>query len=218
MPDTDWYVTPLYRRATDLGVSLIAANYSRYVVDLNRSSQSSPLYDNAVTTPVCPLYTFAGEAIYTDSSPTDAEVQARIQEYWQPYHQAIRRELVRMTERFGYALLWDAHSIASEVPALFAGVLLELNFGTRDDASCRRPIAERLCDAVVSHGRYAAVVTGRFKGGHITQRYGAATQRRSPFNWNWRSASISMREPRRRGRRLAHRPRRSSSASCSKSP
>ena len=36
LPDTDWYVDQLYQFATELGIPLIYANYSRYIVDLNR--------------------------------------------------------------------------------------------------------------------------------------------------------------------------------------
>ena len=43
LPDTDWHVRELYSFAGELGASVIAANYSRYVVDLNRpSTDDSP--------------------------------------------------------------------------------------------------------------------------------------------------------------------------------
>jgi N-formylglutamate deformylase len=38
LPDTDWHVRELYAFARELGASVIAANFSRYVVDLNRPS------------------------------------------------------------------------------------------------------------------------------------------------------------------------------------
>ena len=41
MPDTDWHVHLLYDFARGLGASIITANYSRYVVDLNRSPDSA---------------------------------------------------------------------------------------------------------------------------------------------------------------------------------
>lgn len=173
LPDTDWHVDKLYAHAIDLDASILIANYSRYVVDLNRASDSSPLYDNAVTTPVCPLATFAGEPIYDDGGPGEDEIHRRIAEYWRPYHLAIQRELARIKGRFDHALLWDAHSIASEVPTLFSGVLPEFNFGTRDAASCPPAVAENLRQYLERDCRYGAVVDGRFKGGYITQRYGA---------------------------------------------
>ena len=44
LPDTDWYVDKLYDFLPDLGVSTLRANYSRYVVDLNRAPDNSSLY------------------------------------------------------------------------------------------------------------------------------------------------------------------------------
>ena len=44
VPDTDWYVDKLYYFLPDLGVSTLRANYSRYVVDLNRAPDNSSLY------------------------------------------------------------------------------------------------------------------------------------------------------------------------------
>ena len=72
----------------------------------------------------------------------------------------------------GKALLWDAHSIASEIPGLFAGVLPEFNLGTRDGASCPREISEALLQIVARDGEFGVVLDGRFKGGYITDHYG----------------------------------------------
>src|ERR1043165_1269413 len=64
LADTDWHVHKLYYVARELGASIIAANYSRYVVDLNRAPDSTPLYAANPTSPVCPTLTFDGEQIY----------------------------------------------------------------------------------------------------------------------------------------------------------
>lgn len=173
LPDTDWYVDRLYAFARELGASIIKANYSRYVVDLNRSAHSSPLYASAPTSPVCPVETFSGSFLYMSGrEPDEREVAARVDQYWRPYHARIAAELEHMRARHGRALLWDAHSIASEIPTLFTGVLPEFNFGTRDGASCPRAVGEALLDIVTSDGRFGAVLDGRFKGGYITLNYG----------------------------------------------
>jgi N-formylglutamate deformylase len=173
LADTDWHVDKLYEFARQLGASILKANYSRYVVDLNRSPDSASLYEGNPTSPVCPTLTFDDEPIYLAGREiTATEISARIEQYWQPYHQRLAATLQAMRERHGYALLWDAHSIASEVPSLFEGVLPEFNFGTRDDASCPRAIADQLLDLVTTDGKFGAVLNGRFKGGYITLHYG----------------------------------------------
>jgi len=173
LADTDWHVEKLYDFAREMGASILKANYSRYVVDLNRAPDSASLYVGNPTSPVCPLLTFNDEPIYSPGREVGAaEIDMRIEQFWQPYHQRLVAELKAIRQRFGYALLWDAHSIASEVPSLFIGVLPEFNFGTRDDASCPRAVADRLLDLVTRDGKFGAVLNGRFKGGYITMKYG----------------------------------------------
>lgn len=173
VPDTDWYVHLLYDFARELGASIIKANYSRYVVDLNRSPDSAALYVGQPTSPVCPTQTFGGSFIYmAGHEPDESEIAVRIDEYWRPYHDRIASELAELRTQHGKALLWDAHSIASELPGLFEGVLPEFNFGTRDGASCPRALSEALLQIVTRDGEFGAVLDGRFKGGYITQHYG----------------------------------------------
>ncbi|MGH8174987.1 MAG: N-formylglutamate deformylase [Steroidobacter sp.] len=178
LPDTDWCVHDLYDLARGFGASIIKANYSRYVVDVNRSVDSSSLYASHPTTPVCATRTFAGEPIYmSGSEPSDAEIGARIEQYWRPYHVKIAAELERIRAGQGIALLWDAHSILSEIPDLFIGVLPEFNFGTRDDQSCPRAVADSLLELVTTDGKFGAVLNGRFRGGYITSHYGRPADR-----------------------------------------
>ena len=173
LPDTDWHVRELYSFAEELGASVIAANYSRYVVDLNRPPSDESLYENQLATGLCPGRTFAGQNIYLDGESVSSEEQeARLHSYWRPYHDKISATLKQIRERFGYALLWDAHSIPSEVPLLFDGVLPDLNIGTNGGLSCATDITAAV-SAVAEKSPYSSVTNGRFRGGHITRSHGA---------------------------------------------
>jgi N-formylglutamate deformylase len=175
LPDTDWHVGELYSFARELGASLLVANYSRYVVDLNRPATDEALYAGQVATGLCPVQTFAGEDIYNTGVLDAAEVEHRVRTYWQPYHDRIESTLAAIRAQHGYALLWDAHSIASRVPRLFDGELPELNIGTNDGESCSTEIE----GAVVAAARrkdFGHILNGRFKGGYITRQFGAPRQ------------------------------------------
>lgn len=172
LPDTDWFVTDLYAFAIEIGAHVIAANYSRYVVDLNRPADDASLYEGQVSTGLCPRQTFSGQSIYLDGAAVTArEQQERIAAYWRPYHDRIASTLDELRSRHGYALLWDAHSIASAVPALFAGALPDLNIGTNDGRSCGASL-ETAVTVVAESSPYSTVCNGRFKGGYITRHYG----------------------------------------------
>lgn len=169
IPDTDWHVSRLYEFAKELGASVITANYSRYVVDLNRPADDAAMYGDQLATGLCPTQTFAGDEIYVEDGMID--VGHRVDAYWRPYHDKIAETLAALREQHGHALLWDAHSIASEVPRLFDGELPVLNIGTWDERSCGSGIAGAVV-AMAEASSYDAVRNGRFKGGHITRHYG----------------------------------------------
>jgi N-formylglutamate amidohydrolase len=172
IPDTDWHVAELYGFARDLGASLLIAQYSRYVVDLNRSPEDDSLYVGQLATGLCPQYTFAGDPLYTDGAAVTAEeAEHRVERYWRPYHARLAQALDELKSRHGCALLWDAHSIPSRVPRLFDGELPVLNLGNFDGRSCDAAIADELY-RLASATPYSSVLNGRFKGGYITRQYG----------------------------------------------
>jgi len=146
---------------------------SRFVIDLNRPSDNAPMYPGANNTELCPTRFFTGDPIYVEGqAPGDAEVRRRIAQWWQPYHGAIATELARLKAEHGHAVLFDGHSIKSELPWLFEGRLPALNLGTVDGASCAPPLRAQLAGVLASQDRYPHVVDGRFKGGYITRHYG----------------------------------------------
>ena len=171
LPDTDWHVAELYGFARELGVNMLVANYSRYVVDLNRPASDDALYPGQVATGLCPLQTFAGDDIYASPEIDDVELRRRVAAYWQPYHNQIASVIASARKKYGYALLWDAHSISSVVPRLFDGELPELNIGTDGGKSCGSEI-ESAVVGTAEASQFGYVANGRFQGGYITRHYG----------------------------------------------
>lgn len=171
--DTDWFLDEVYAFARDLGASLVVPRHSRYVIDLNRPSSNTPMYPGVNNTELCPTRFFTGDPLYRDGcAPDAAEIAGRIATYWQPYHAALADELARLKAQHGQALLWDGHSIKSELPWLFDGALPALNLGTADGQACDPALRDRLREVLAAQHDYSHVVDGRFKGGHITRQYG----------------------------------------------
>jgi N-formylglutamate deformylase len=174
MEDTDWHLERLYDFVPQLGASVLCAKVSRYVIDQNRPPDDAPMYPGASNTELCPTRFFTGEPLYQDGCAPDASERARRRtQYWQPYHQALQAELERITAIHGYALLWDAHSIRSQIPWLFDGVLPDLNIGTASGQSANPSIAQALQEVCAGAPQTSHVLNGRFKGGYITRHYGA---------------------------------------------
>ncbi len=179
LPDTDWHVDRLYDFLDELGASRIVATQSRYVIDLNRAPDSRPLYPGASNTELCPTSSFDEAPIYrAGEEPGPDEIEARLDAVWRPYHAKIREELARIRAAHGIAVLWDAHSIRSEVPRFFEGRLPDLNLGTAGGASASAELTG-LLGAVAREAEalgYSHAVDGRFKGGYITRSFGAPDQ------------------------------------------
>ena len=172
VPDTDWHLERLYDFADELGASVLVATHSRYVIDLNRPPDNQNLYPGQDTTALCPVDTFDKTPVYAERQlPDEAEIRARRDAIWHPYHQQLRRELERLRASHGTVVLWDAHSIRSVLPRFFDGKLPDLNLGTANGASCHATLAQALL-AIGQSSSYSAVLNGRFKGGHITRQYG----------------------------------------------
>lgn len=176
LPDTDWHIPELYDFVHALDASVLVGNYSRMVIDLNRPADDKPLYATA-TTGLYPETLFDGTpAFLPGKTPSGQQRKAALENIWQPYHQQLQTELERLKAEHGYALLFDAHSIASRIPRLFEGKLPDLNLGTNSGHSCDELIEEHLVACMANQKQFSWVANGRFKGGYITRAYGKPAQ------------------------------------------
>lgn len=170
--DTDWHIHDLYAGLSD-GVSTVRTTVHRYVIDVNRNPSGESLYPGQNTTGLCPLTDFDGELIYLDGqAPDPTEIARRSAVYHAPYHAALTAELARVKAIHGFALLYDCHSIRSQIPFLFDGTLPDFNIGTNSGASCAPGITDAVHSICQSADGYTAILNGRFKGGWTTRNYG----------------------------------------------
>lgn len=171
--DTDWFLDRLYGFAQALGASMLIPRFSRYVVDLNRSSDNAPMYPGQNNTELCPTRHFTGEALHLEGkAPGEEQIQDRVDTYWRPYHDTLQAELQAIRQRHGHAVLFDAHSIQSRLPWLFEGELPHMNVGTAQGAACDAGLQSQVAAVFAAQDTYSHVLNGRFKGGHITRHFG----------------------------------------------
>jgi len=172
LADTDWHVDRLY---ADLlpGATFVRATFHRYVIDANRPPDGASLYPGQNTTGLCPTTDFDGRPLYAPGAEPDAaEIERRRLGYHAPYHAALAGEVERLRATHPHVLLFDAHSIRSQIPFLFEGRLPDLNIGTNGGVTCA-PELQAICADVAAASPFSAVVNGRFKGGWTTRHYGA---------------------------------------------
>jgi N-formylglutamate deformylase len=176
--DTDWFVHDLYSFAPAMGITLLSANVSRWVVDLNRHPQSKPLYsDGRVITGLCPTTDFLGDNLYSDNrgEVSSDDVEHRVKTYYEPYHEKIQSTLQSLKTEFGKALLWDCHSIRQLVPSIRPEKFPDLILGDADGTSASPGIIEATLRGLETSGLSVSHNTP-FKGGYITREYGRPSE------------------------------------------
>lgn len=170
LDDTDWHIHTLYDGVLP-GATTVRATFHRYVVDANRDPSGLSLYPGQNTTGLVPLTDFDGRDIWT-TPPSVAEIEARREAFHAPYHAALQAELERVRDLHGVAILYDCHSIRSQIPFLFDGTLPDFNIGTNLGSTCAPEIETAVQEVCAAAEGYTSVTNGRFKGGWTTRHYG----------------------------------------------
>lgn len=172
--DTDWHVDKLYDGLLQ-NVTVVRANFHRYVIDANRSPSDEHLYPGQNSTGLVPTITFDDKPIWK-TEPNEESLHLR-RSFHQAYHGALAEQIERVRAIHGKAVLYDCHSIRSTIPHLFEGRLPDLNIGDNSGQSCDPCITravERICQ---QHPTFSHVTNGRFKGGWTTRHYGQPQNR-----------------------------------------
>ena len=170
--DTDWFLQDLYNFAPSMGITIIHANFSRWVIDLNRDPESAPLYnDGRIITGLTTTTDFLGSPIYkTGMEPNQQEVQRRLDEYYWPYYNLLQNLLDQRKKKFGKVVLWDAHSIRRLVPTIRKEPFPEMILGDNDEKSANKKFIDTTLNTLSKS--YQINHNDPFKGGHITRYFG----------------------------------------------
>ena len=171
LPMTDWHLHLLYSFVPRLGVPILHATYSRFVVDLNRPGRASArLYPGRFETGLVPERTFQGERVFTEP-PTAEEVEERRARYHAPYHRRLQELIDALRLRFGIAYVIDAHSVASGANLIHDALTEDIYLGDRDGETCEPWLVDLVAEQFAALGLRVAR-NDPYKGGHITDHYG----------------------------------------------
>ncbi len=169
LPMTDWHLPALFDFLPALGVTVIAAEVSRFVIDLNRPPDGEALYPGRYETGLVPLADFDGEPIFADPPAVEEIAQAR-RDVYEPYHCALD-DLLARCRRDGRAILLDLHSVTPSPNRISGPLAADIFLGDRDGKSCAGWLARSVDDAYTAAG-FAVRRNDPYKGGWITERSG----------------------------------------------
>lgn len=172
LADTDWHVDRLYDGLLE-GATRVRAGFHRYVIDANRDPTGRSLYPGRPSTGLVPLTDFDNRPIWRSGmEPSSTDIATRLETFHQAYHRALHREIERVYRMHGIVVLFDCHSIRSEIPFLFEGRLPDFNIGDNDGATCDPAFTSAVCEICAGAPGFSHVANGRFKGGWTTRHYG----------------------------------------------
>jgi N-formylglutamate amidohydrolase len=173
--DADLLVDALFRDAPSLGASLLVANWSRHVIDLNRSALDIDSGTVAGSTKPAHLRhgliwraTGKGRALLTSPLAMEA-LHALLEAVHAPYHDALAQEIGRKKRIFGCAILLAAHSMPGTDAR--GAPRADVVPGTCGRTTASAPVVETVERIARDHGFHVRH-DDPYRGGYTTQTYG----------------------------------------------
>lgn len=186
----DAFIDLIFSDLPSKGIPLMAANFPRAFLDLNREpyeldphmfNEALPPYAKSQTPRVgSGLGTIArivseNQEIYKHKLSL-AHALDRIELYYKPYHKMLRHQLAHIHVQFGYACLIDCHSMPSRIfRHLPPGQQPDIILGDRYGISCHSDLTEAAY-AILTDLGFNVALNNPYAGGFITQHYGRPTK------------------------------------------
>lgn len=181
----DMFVDELFESAPKHGANLMAALFPRSYVDVNRSMND---LDPELFTGKWPQPLTPGEkarlghgliwrvcppdfSIYAEKLPQTV-VRRRIDDYWQPYHDGLRRSIEALHRDFGAVWHVNCHSMPSSTKNIFLNGSGQVDFvlGNRDGTTCSAEFLDLVREILRRLG-YTVKVNDPYKGVELVRAY-----------------------------------------------
>jgi len=189
----DTHVARLWGAAPGLGATLLEARFPRAYIDANRglADIDTELLSDAWPDPIAPsrktqqgiglVWRLArgGTPMYARKL-SSAEVRARIDGYWRPYHAALDDAMDARHRMFGGVWHINCHSMPAVGDALSddpGRERADFVLGDRDGTTCEPAFTKLVADTVRALG-YSVAVNDPYKGVEIVRRHGRPGENR----------------------------------------
>ncbi|MGP1394640.1 MAG: N-formylglutamate amidohydrolase [Inquilinaceae bacterium] len=189
----DHYVHELFGTATDHGAALLHALFPRTYIDANRAATDidPALIEGTWPGPLAPTEKSASgfglirrlvlpEVPMYDRRLSVAEIQARIDRYYAPYHAALAALLDDRHTRFGAVFHVDCHSMKEYGNAMNTDAgqrRADMVLGDRKGTTCDPAMTAMVADFLKGCG-YGVTVNEPYQGAELVRRYGRPAENR----------------------------------------
>jgi N-formylglutamate deformylase len=181
----DAFVEKLWDGAVSYGALLQRAHYSRMFIDLNRASDdidpallASPSLHCKPTRysergmGLIRRYALPEVALY-DKPLLIEDIQTRVRDYYQPYHDELSHTLTKLHQRFGKVWHVNCHSMKSKGNTMnidSGESRPDVILGDNDGRACDPGFVQTVEDAFTQLG-YKVVRNNPYKGGYLVTHY-----------------------------------------------
>lgn len=194
----DTHVEKIYAFAPALGVAWVEAHFPRIYLDANRDTTEldTTLLDGEWTDPISTdpkvlskvrlgkgliwKFTDEGEPIYNRLLSV-AEVRARIDRCWRPYHGAVAQAIDAAHARHGYSIHINCHSmpaVAASHATEFPGMVhADFVVGDRDGSTASPALSALICEHLRGCG-YSVEYNHPYKGVELVRRHSDPARQR----------------------------------------
>tara|TARA_B100001113_G_C21050972_1_gene596734 strand:- start:259 stop:1143 length:885 start_codon:yes stop_codon:yes gene_type:complete len=178
----DMYINDISSLMKDTGVTILQSNISRIVIDLNRDiNEIDPYYisnppknikfniSDKVKSGIGLIFTknTAGKEIY-DKKVTWKDIEHKINNYYLPWHNILRKEIDKLYKEFGRVFILDLHSMPSE--SGYTNNISEIVIGNDFNKSCSK-LSVKILSNIINSSGYKVSINDPYSGGHITKKY-----------------------------------------------
>lgn len=174
----DAFITNLFEPVATLGAPLLAAQFPRCFVDVNRAPDELPYEWNPEAKGTSPRAEAGLGVIPTMLSETTSiykkplsyrAARKRLAALYHPYHDALQELITEASLTFGSVLLIDCHSMPGFAP--MGSRRPDIILGDRFGVSCYPQTIARVEEAFRKRG-YNVTRNYPYAGGYVTQHYG----------------------------------------------
>lgn len=161
--NNDWFLNELYCFLVNLDITIVSANYSRYVIDVNRPLEYKDNHELYTKSLIYFKTTFNKE-IYIKPLENDV-LKKRIKKIYNPYHLCLNEEINRILKIKNKVYLFDLHSFYDKY------ITADIVLGTRYGKTCSDKFLNIVYNSFVHEGFSVQLDAVGLRGGYITYHY-----------------------------------------------